>query len=416
MNPEPLRLAHKLFGRGSLRRVRRAVARRLARYVAVPGNPVTEYRWVLNPDRPAHLASRKSQSLRINWIVPGIGPALGGWFNIIRAIKQFEEWGHENRLYVLGGIPGSAEHAKELINKSYFVTNAEIHPLVEPISDAVKDSDALIATSWPTAYAARAIANTARKYYFIQDLEYMFYAPGSLHTFAQNTYKFGFRGITAGSWIADVLKSDFNMQCTPFGFSYDREAYSRVGERMLASGKKRVLFYARPETERRGFELGILTLSQVAKLLPDVEFVLAGFPHDSLDVPFKVVLPGVLSLSRLGALYRSCDVALVLSHTNLSLLPLELMACGCVVVSNSGPNTEWLLNHKNSRLAGPDPVSLAEAVIAILQNEEERKRLAEDAFAFADSTHWVKEIRVIESALNAGFDEITEYDQAAIHV
>jgi len=113
--------------------------------------------------------------------------------------------------------------------------------------------------------------------------------------------------------------------------------------RLLPVGKKRVLFYARPETERRGFELGVLALSLVAKKRPEVEFVLAGFKNRSVDLPFPAILPGVLALAELGALYRSCDVALVLSHTNLSLLPLEVMACGCAVVSNEGPNTEWLL-------------------------------------------------------------------------
>ena len=168
---------------------------------------------------------------------------------------------------------------------------------------------------------------------------------------------------------------------------------------MLPPGKKRVLFYARPETERRGFELGILTLSLVAKRLPSVEFVLAGFPHDSPNVPFSIINAGVLPVSRLGALYRSCDVALVLSYTNLSLLPLELMACGCAVVSNYGPNTEWLLDEHNSLLASLEPASLAEALIAILQNDELRLRLAERALQFVQSTDWTKEIKGIESAL-----------------
>src|SRR5260370_11094264 len=117
-----------------------------------------------------------------------------------------------------------------------------------------------------------------------------------------------------------MLRRDFGMDSTTFGFSYDRGAYASSAEHMLPSVKKRVLFYARPHTERRGFELGALALSLVAKKLPAVEFVLVGFPAQSIQLPFPAILPGVLPLSELGALYRSCDVALVLSHTNLSLL------------------------------------------------------------------------------------------------
>jgi glycosyltransferase involved in cell wall biosynthesis len=173
------------------------------------------------------------------------------------------------------------------------------------------------------------------------------------------------------------------------------------------------LFYARPETERRGFELGILALSLVANKLPDVEFVLVGFPPQSIRLPFPAVFPGVLPLSELGALYRSCDVALVLSHTNLSLLPLELMACGCAIVSNRGPNTEWLLTDSTAQLANADPRSLASAVIEILETDSLRLQKVKAALDFVQSTDWTKENKAIEAAL---FAQIRNPHQQTQHV
>lgn len=393
----------RLFRRGALQRIRAAAVRRLARkYAACTGNALSAYGWVLNPDKPAMLAPPKKGPLRVNWILPSIAPAQGGVLTIMRTVQQLERWGHENRLYILGGIPEGAANARKTLARSYFDVQAEIHPLRDHEKHAIRDCDALVATSWSTAYAARAIGNTARKFYFVQDLEHLFYPAGSLNAFARNTYSFGFHGITVGQWIADVLQREFSMECAPFGISYDRNVYGKTGERMYPPGKKRVLFYARAETERRGFELGILALSRVAQQLPDVEFVLVGLKGGWLDVPFKVILPGVLPPSRLGAVYRSCDAALVLSHTNLSLLPPELMACGCAVVSNSGANTEWFLNENNSRLAHTDPVSLSDAVIGILQNDEERNRLVARAFASVETTDWEREIRTVEAALTSG--------------
>lgn len=393
----------RVFRRGAFQRARTALVKRLARqYLRYSDDVLANYGWILNPERPAMLPAAQRDSLRINWILPGISPAQGGWLNIVRTIQQLEASGHENRLYILGGLPRGTAHAKDLINRSYFPIRAEIYPLHDPVRKAIQDCDALIATSWPTAYAARSVGNTARKFYFVQDLEYMFYAPGSLYSFASNTYRFGFQGITLGPWIAATLKSEFGMDCTPFGFSYDREHYAGDGERMFPPGKKRVVFYARPETERRGFELGILALAEVAKRLPEVEFVLVGFKGEALDLPFRAILPGVVPVSRLGALYRSCEAALVLSHTNLSMLPLELMACGCAVVSNSGANTEWLLNNSNARIAHPDPESIAAALMELLTDDAGRKRLTANARAFAESTDWNREIRIVESALLAG--------------
>jgi len=132
-----------------------------------------------------------------------------------------------------------------------------------------------------------------------------------------------------------------------------------------------------------------------------VEFVLVGVQRRSVDLPFPAVIPGVLSFSELGALYRSCDVALVLSHTNLSLLPLELMACGCAVVSNEGPNTEWLLTDQIASLVKADPRSIGNAIIELLEVDSLRLQKIEAGLAFAQSTDWTKEIKVIESALLA---------------
>jgi glycosyltransferase involved in cell wall biosynthesis len=387
----------KLFRRSGLRFGMNTVATTFARkYFRVPPRVFPDLEGVLHEERPACLSVRRSGPLEINWLLPSIAAAHGGLLNVFRTIQQLEAWGHENRVYVQGRLPGGSAAAKEHIRKSYFHINAE----VEALSDNIKDSDALIATSWPTAYAARSIGNTAQKFYFVQDIEYMFYAPGGLYEFARQTYRFGFRGITLGPWIADVLRREFNMECSAFGFSYDRGAYAFTGSRLLPPGKKRVLFYARPETERRGFELGVLALSLVAKKMPEVEFALVG-TRQMLDLPFPAIFSGVLPISELGALYRSCDVALVLSHTNLSMLPLELMACGCAVVSNEGPNVEWLLTDQTVQLAKPDPKSLAEAVIELLETDRLRLRKSDAGLAFARSTDWTKEIRTIESALLA---------------
>jgi glycosyltransferase involved in cell wall biosynthesis len=363
--------------------------------LSVPRNVIEDYGWILDLAQPATLPVPRPGPLRINWLITNVAAGGGGLFNIIRTVYLLEQWGHTNRIYMTGKVVPSKAKATEIVRKNYFAIKAE----VEILTPDIPDSDALIATSWPTAYTANTIGNTVQKFYFVQDLEHLFYAPGSLYEFARQTYQFGFQGITAGPWIADVLQREFGMESSSFGFSYDREAYATTGDRRLPSGKRRVLFYARPETERRGFELGVLALSLVAKRLPDIEFVLVGFAPQSINLPFPAIFPGVLALSELGALYRSCDVALVLSHTNLSLLPLELMACGCAIVSNEGPNTEWLLTSQRAQIAMANPQSLANAVIELLENNSLRREKVNAGLAFAETTDWTREIRTIESAI-----------------
>jgi glycosyltransferase involved in cell wall biosynthesis len=377
-----------------------ATARWLRTRSQIPQNVLGEYAWILTPDRPASARVPAPGRLRINWLIPSLGgKGSGGLLNIFRTIQYLEQSGHEHRVYVVGQTADSGESATELARTHYFPVRSK----VEIFTGTVADSDALVATDWPSAYVARGLGNTARKFYFVQDLEHLFFPAGSASEFAKETYRWGFYGITAGQWIADVLQRDFGMACSSFGFSYDRSLYAPPPQKQLAP-KQRVLFYARPRTERRGFELGILALSLVAKQRPDTEFVLPGFPPRSVQLPFPAVLPGVLPTSELGELYRSCTVALVLSHTNLSLLPLELMACGCALVSNSGPNVEWLLTDAAAQLAKATPAELAAAVLLLLENEQLRDRKAAAGLALAQGTDWTEEIKRIEAGLYRGLN------------
>ncbi len=368
------------------------------RRLSVPKDVDAEFNWILSPNRPAILTPPTAGPLRINWILPEIVRGSGGLFNIFRTIFEFEQWNHQNRIYVVSKSPETIKQANDIARNDYFPITSPI----EILGEAVLDSDATIATSWETAYSVRSIPNTARKFYFVQDFEPYFFAKGSLSEFATQTYQWGFYGLTAGKWIGDVLQNEFQMQSSAFSFSYDRSQYAPAAAPHPAQRKKRVLFYARPRTERRGFELGILALKLVAQKLPDTEFVLVGFPMGSVKLPFAAQVIGVLDVSQLGDLYRSCDVALVLSHTNASLLPLELMACGCAVVSNTGPNVEWLINDQIAALAPPNPEALSETVAQLLNDDHLRNSITSAALKFVEQTDWTNEARAVEAGIYKG--------------
>lgn len=375
-----------------------ALERWARKRASAPEDVFREYGWILNQSREASLPAPPSGPLRIHWLIPTVASGSGGLLTIFRTIQELDKCGHKQSVYVVGDRIIGGDKVGDLVRKNYLPINGD----VEVFTGELPDSDALVATSWTTAYAARTVPNTARKFYMVQDLEHLFYPQGSLCEFSKETYRWGFYGITAGEWIARVLRDEFGMECSSFSFSYDRGVHSRNGERRFPDGKKRVLFYARASSPRRGFELGVLALSLVAKQSPETEFVLVALPRQSLKLPFQATFLETLPASELPALYRSCDAALVLSHTNLSLLPLELMACGCAVVSNSGPNVEWLLTDEVAQLATPTPEALADAILALLHDDQLRARKIAAGYALAESTDWLSEIKAVESAFYRG--------------
>jgi glycosyltransferase involved in cell wall biosynthesis len=393
MIPENVNKIIKLIQRRGIRKgVDIALESWLRNRPAFNSHVLDGFSFITLPTRPACLAVSNDAPIRIGWVLEPFGKNQGGITTILRTIHQLEQWGYAQRIYVTPNDALRSDGIRELITRHYF----PLRCVVEVLADSISDCDALVATSWKTAYYVRSIPNTARKFYFVQDLEDRFFADGSVREFARETYRFGFYGITAGSWIAEQLRSNYDMPATSFGFSFDRTIYTKEGTTAFHDDRKRVLFYARPSTERRGFELGLLALSIVARQLPDTEFILLGYQGDVKNLSFRALASGLLAPHRLAELYRSCEAALCLSLTNLSLLPLELMATGCPVISNSGPNVEWLLNESVAELTRTTPEALADGILRTMQDPRLRGRRISAGATLAFSTTWEEQMRSIE--------------------
>lgn len=127
-----------------------------------------------------------------------------------------------------------------------------MHATVEQDFGTLGQCDALFATSWITAYPVRNARVDAAKFYFVQDFEPWFFPVGTDSVLAENTYRFGLYGITAGRWLAQKLSADYGMECDhyEFGSDFGRYSYTNSGRR------SKIFFYARPVTARRGLSSG----------------------------------------------------------------------------------------------------------------------------------------------------------------
>jgi glycosyltransferase involved in cell wall biosynthesis len=322
----------------------------------------------------------------VNWVIPNFGIGSGGHLNIFRFISYLEKKGYFVNIIIddeNSSLDG--EKIRSDICKHFVKLNAKVFIGIESSPPAY----ATFATSWNTAYSVNAFNSTCHKFYFVQDYEPYFYALGSEYMFAENTYRFGFKGITAGSWLSNKLSKDFGMKCASIGFSYEKDRYSILSSSGKSlNNKVRIFFYARPPTPRRALELGLLALEDVCRKRANVEVVFAGWDMDNYEISFPYESHGVVALDNLSALYNSCDVGLVLSLTNLSLLPLELMASGVPVVSNSGDNVEWLLNEDICEFSDLTVSGISSSLIKLIDDDEKRQQLKMNGLNFISSTSW----------------------------
>ncbi|MBO4862964.1 MAG: glycosyltransferase family 4 protein [Eubacterium sp.] len=342
-----------------------------------------------------------SKEVYVNWVIPEMGIGSGGHMNIFRFVQKLQDLGIKNRVYMFRcGALDSDKKLIDFINQYYILDTDRIE--VYHTTDNMKPAHAIIATAWQTAYFVRKFEKAISKFYFVQDYEPYFFAVGSEYTFAENTYKFGLRGITAGDWLKDKLREEYNMKTESFGFSYDKELYTPKEKR---DDVKRLFFYARPVTPRRAFELGLLALTEVSKRVPDVEVVFAGWDVGGYKIPFKHLNAGSVPLDQLSDLYAQCDMCLVLSNTNLSLLPLEVMASNSVAVCTKGDNSSWLVNDENSIMVDFDPIKIADTLSYYLDNREKLESIREKGLKFAQSTSWEKEAKKVYNAVIEGIKE-----------
>jgi glycosyltransferase involved in cell wall biosynthesis len=207
--------------------------------------------------------------------------------------------------------------------------------IYDPATGVVGDFDAVVASDWPTAYAAWRYERNVPRIYWVQDFEPFFFPQSPDYVVAENSYRLGLHGIAVGPWLANKLRRDYDMVCDSYEFTADSSRYQRTNDEK----RNEIMFYARPSTGRRGTEFGLLVLEELHRRRPDITINIAGWDMSKAGLTFPFVNHGTLSVADLPPLYNRCAAILTISLTCASLIPFESMACGTIPVVNDGENT-----------------------------------------------------------------------------
>jgi glycosyltransferase involved in cell wall biosynthesis len=327
------------------------------------------------------------EPIRINWVMGPAGPGSGGHTTISRIINYLQAKGYDNRVYFYNVYGGDQKYYEFLARTHYGITCD-----IGNVRAGMVDAHAVVATSWPSAYAVYNARSAGKRFYFVQDYEPYFYPVGTNSALAENTYRMGFHGITAGRWLADKLSREFGMETDHFPFGCDTARYRRDP----SARRSGIAFYARRETPRRAVELGLLALELFAKRQPQIEVHLFG--SDIVDVPFKFIDHGVASPDRLNDIYNACFAGLTLSLTNVSLVPHEMLACGCIPIVNDADHNRLVLANPSVRYASLTPHSLAAALEAVVCAPD-FDAISSNAAASVLSTSWDTAGAAVEEAI-----------------
>lgn len=309
--------------------------------------------------------------LHIGFVLVAPGLYSGGHTTLFRLVAALESRGHRCTLFLHDRHHGMPAQRKEVIRKSW----PHVRAGVLDVKDGLRGLDAVVATSWPTAHiVATHTPFPVQRFYLIQDFEPWFYPRGTQYALAEATYGFGFRHLTIGSMLARYLGSNYGVEATALDFGCDRDTYTLTN----TGPRDGICFYARRDAPRRGFELGMLALERFHELSPSTPIHLFGDP--GVTATFPAVNHGRLAPASLSHLYNSVHAGLVISFTNVSLAPEEMLACGLIPVINESPVLEPSdLSSPFIVESSPTPRAIAGTLASVLQTQPNRLEVSESA-------------------------------------
>lgn len=341
-----------------------------------------------------HVREKRKSDIAISFVarapIPGTG---GGYKKIFILANALFEKGYDVRVHVeaIEHLSGLSEQAIKRFCRKHFDTPESV---VRVGHHTIEQSDIAIATNWPTAYVVDRLGNTSCKAYFVQDYEPLFYGRAEReYEEAERTYDLPLGIITIGSYLCGLLSKRNRMSYRQIGFAVD-EAFHRSGVRrkqLLESGsgyrgqeRCTILFFARPQLERRNFPVGVDALARLHRRYPHVNIQLYG-----MDSPVELSFPytnlGKLSQDNLADAMAQADIHLSFSMSNISTVIYEAMACGCAAVEAKIPPVQAMVKDGEvCLLAEPTGEKTFRVLEELVTNAELRTRIAKNGLKFAE--------------------------------
>ncbi|WP_082559410.1 rhamnosyltransferase WsaF family glycosyltransferase [Methylobacterium sp. Leaf94] len=360
---------------------------RIARRPPLPVAPVSR---LYNPD-----------ALDVHWIVPSFAQGgAGGHMTIFRLVEWLERFGHHQTIWFQNAAHfDNQAQAKRLLQTWYRPIGSRVHVRFLPDDVRQISADVLIATDCWSAYPAAQVQNVKERFYLIQDFEPSFHAAGDLNLIAEATYGFGFAHLCAGTWLLDRMRAR-GVWARAWELCADHTVYSEGAPRPAVAARPiRIAFYAREHTPRRAVALGFAAFEALSERGFPFEVALFGQADLVLQYAFPHVQHGILTPKELAALYRSCDLGVVFSTTNYSLIPLEMMACGLPVIEIDTESTRAIFKNDEVTFAGPMPYVIADAIERLASDPDRQALQRARGLAFTQATSWERSARALEAAL-----------------
>ncbi len=227
--------------------------------------------------------------------------------------------------------------------------------------------------------------------------------------------------IAVSELARSTLKDHFETDAFVIPNGIDGQKYANA-EIVDAYAKKHTIgFIGRFEEPRKGLQVLIDSLAIVARFVPDVEFLVAG-PGDSKEflknlnpqLQSRIKFLGLLSNSEKESFLKSIQIYVApnTGSESFGIILTEALSAGTAVVASDIPAFKAVLENGEAGelFKNEDSADLAKVLVALLRDDEKRKRLAENGRLSAQKYDWQVVAEQIENVYEmaiAGGERVT---------
>jgi len=205
--------------------------------------------------------------------------------------------------------------------------------------------------------------------------------------------------IAVSELARSTLKDHFDTDAVVIPNGIDGQKYANAKINSEYSNGHTVGFIGRIEEPRKGLKVLIDSLSIVARFIPDVQFLVAG-PGDSNEFTKKlnpqlksrIKFLGLLSNEEKERFLKSIQIYVApnTGSESFGIILTEALSAGTAVVASDIPAFKAVLENGEAGelFKNEDSADLAKVLVALLRDDDKRKRLGENGRLSAQKYDW----------------------------
>jgi glycosyltransferase involved in cell wall biosynthesis len=264
----------------------------------------------------------------------------------------------------------------------------------------IPKADIIVATWWETAYYVNKYgADKGNKFYLAQHYEVW----GGPKKMVDDSYRLGLKIIVNSRWLKNVLEKELNLKTEALILHAPdwNDFYPERVPNKKDKNRIRILMPFRG-ISWKGDEDGLKAFEIVKIRYPQVQFVMFGLLKKS-GIPSYIEFNLKPSNSELRKIYNSCDIFVFPSRQEgFGMPPLEAMACKCAVATtNVGAVPDYTISGETALVSEPNDIEgLARNIIRLVENEGERKKIAEKGYEYTKQFTWERSTEQLVDIFN----------------